>query len=102
MRPATAGRIRTTYLTAYLVLGRGRGWVGQEWPGWLGQAVAGRDGDRLAAAGDAELAEEVGDVGLDGAGTEEEPLGDLRVAHPLAEQGQHFPLPPGQADRVGV
>jgi hypothetical protein len=45
----------------------------------LRHAVLHRDGDRFGPPGDAELGEQVGEMGLDGARTDEERLGDLGI-----------------------
>ena len=49
---------------------------------------------------DAELGEDVGDVGAGGAGADEERLGDLAVGPALGQQPQHLPLARRQAERL--
>ena len=61
--------------------------------------MAGGDGRGLATVFGAELAQDVGDVELDGAGADVETVGDLGVGEPLAEQAEHFPLAPGEVYR---
>ena len=56
--------------------------------------------DRLAAALQAELGENRGDVVLDGAGRKEEPFSDGRISQPIGDQPQDVELAPGQ--RRGV
>jgi hypothetical protein len=50
----------------------------------------------LAPVAHAELGEDVADVELDGAGADEELVGDLLVGEALAEQRQNFALARGQ------
>ena len=52
-----------------------------------------RDGGGLGAGIDAELGEEVGDVGLHGAGADEERFGDLPVGTSLDQQAQYVEFP---------
>jgi hypothetical protein len=59
----------------------------------------GSDRGRLAAGVDAEFVEDVGDVGVDGAGREEEGLRDFLVGVALGEESQHLPLAPSEPTR---
>src|SRR3954467_15157952 len=59
-------------------------------------------GGGLAAALDAELAQDRRDVVADRALRQEEPLGDLAVAQPLGHQGQHLELARGQPGGVAA
>ncbi len=63
------------------------------------RAHAVRDLGGLGAVGHAELAEDVGDVQARGLGADEQPLGDLPVRQPLADQLEHLGLAGGQAER---
>src|SRR5215213_11931961 len=51
------------------------------------------------ARGDAELAEDVGDVAVDGVLAQHEPLGDLPVGEALGDELEHLALP--RAERAG-
>src|SRR5580700_4173977 len=76
-----------------VVAGAGRpGTGGLVWPG--GVRVAGQDAVKLAAGADVELGEDLGEVVLDRAGTDEQPGTDLRI-------GQAVPGQPGDLRLLG-
>jgi hypothetical protein len=50
----------------------------------------------------AELGEDVADVPVGGSLADEQHLGQLRVCHPLGQQGEHLLLPGGQAEQGGT
>jgi hypothetical protein len=56
----------------------------------LEQPRASGNGGGVSAVRRAELAEDVGDVELDGARSDVEAVSDLRVGEALAEQAKHF------------
>src|SRR5215472_8313891 len=56
------------------------------------QAELVREDDRLHPVAQLQLVEDAGDVRLDGALADEEPVGDLRVREPRGDQRQHLPL----------
>jgi hypothetical protein len=58
-------------------------------------------GTGLTAVADAELAENVGNMAIYGAGADEELLRDLGIGQALAEEGQDFSLADRQ-ERAGV
>ena len=59
------------------------------------------DGGGLAAAGHAELGQDVGDVDAGGPGADEQRLGDLGVRAAVGDQGEHLAFAGGQLVRVG-
>ena len=59
----------------------------------LEQAGANRVGGRGRPRGELELAQDVGDVAVNGVLAHHQPLGDLPVREALGEQAQHLPLP---------
>src|SRR5687768_7863290 len=63
----------------------------------LDQAVSQGEGGGGGAAFEAELSEDVGDVGHGGAVTDEERVADLAVGQTVDEQAQHIGLAAGQA-----
>jgi len=52
------------------------------------------------AGGDPDLAKNRGQVGIDGAGTDDELFGYLLIRHSLGHQAQDLHLPGGQSVRV--
>ncbi len=56
------------------------------------QAAARGLGGSVAAVGHTQFAEHIGDVVVDGARTEKEARGNLRISQALAEEGEHFLL----------
>ena len=103
MRQSQGLHIRTRYAIGYVVFHTRGTWVGvcRSSPRESDQCEA--DGGRggIPPIGHTELAEHVRDVPFDRARTEEEPLRDLQIGHPLAQQGQHLPLPQRQSQRGG-
>src|SRR5438045_4151636 len=85
---------------------RGRSWESRsllrEQPGekpllgWRDQAAFDRPGGDLGARGEAELAEDVADVGLDGGFGDDQPFGDLAVGPAARDQAGDFPFPCGE------
>ena len=65
------------------------------------EAAPDGNGSGLAAAGDAQLVEEVAGVAVDGAGGDEEGGGDLGVGEPPGEEGEDLPLAGGEPERIG-
>src|SRR6516162_5426743 len=74
--------------------------------GWvLGSAAAGGvfgggpggEGDELGAVDDVELAENVGEVGLDGGAGNEQAGGDVGVGQAFGDEPYHLPLGGGEA-----
>jgi hypothetical protein len=55
-----------------------------------------RGGGEVGAVGEVELAIDVGQVGLDGAPGDVEPLGDLGVAHPVGDEVDDLEFPPAE------
>src|SRR3954447_15710448 len=56
----------------------------------------------LTAAAHLELGQDRGYVVVGGLRRDEQPLGQLRVRQPLAEEGEHLKLPGGQARGIGA
>ena len=59
--------------------------------------LAGGERSQLGTGPDADLGEDVGDVGLDGGGPDEEPFGDLGIGEALGDQGRHLAFRGGEA-----
>src|SRR5581483_2974794 len=66
----------------------------------VADAEAGRLRARFAARAGAELAQDRGDVVVDGALRDDEPLGDLGVPHAPGHEREHVELAGGQAGGV--
>ena len=57
--------------------------------------VLGRPGDDFLARGEAELGEDVADVGLDGSLADREVVGDVAVGEMTGQERGHFAFAPG-------
>src|SRR6476661_8117738 len=64
------------------------------------EALADSFGGSFSARGGIEFGEDVGDVGLGGAGADEELISDLSVRQPLGDESQHLPHPLGEQCRL--
>ena len=60
------------------------------------EALADSFGGSFSARGGIEFGEDVGDVGLGGAGADVESVADLSIRQPLGDESQHLPLPRGE------
>src|SRR5688572_5322615 len=60
------------------------------------QPLPGRQGGGFATVAHPQLAQDVGDVIVDGAGTDEQVRGNLRIGQVLAEESQDFLLAEGE------
>ena len=84
MRSGRAGHIRTSYLVLYVVE-------------QSDESALESSSNRLAPILNVELRQDLGDMPLDRAGTEEEFVRNLGIGQALAEESQDLTLPPGEA-----